>query len=220
MSTFHAALDLSRDTAMLAAADAHGNVLLETTRPMRGREAAVLSEWIVKSLCTANIQPETVASWTLGSGPGSFTGMRLAAAFLEGWRYGKPQLRVRCVPSALGLAAEFSFADGEPVLLLFDGRNRELLTFPVRFRGACPEQDGEPGILDARNAQDAVRGRRLAALNADRAPIEALLPEAHVDYAAAFRASSLLPFPGIAFDNDLTRLLYLRPAVQAKGEQA
>ena len=99
MSTnYAAALDLSGREAGFAVLDG-GKVVLSLVRPMRGRDSAQLAAWVEEELRKAGIALESIRRWTVGSGPGSFTGMRLAAALVNGWTYGKA-VETRCVPTA------------------------------------------------------------------------------------------------------------------------
>ncbi len=212
---YQAALDLSGPAAALAAVDAAGRTVLSVSRPMRGREAAELSEGVVKSLAGAGVSPDEVASWTVGSGPGSFTGLRLAAALISGWSYERPEVRVRCVPTAVALGRRLPRVEGERWTLLFDGRNRELLTFELEMRDGEVQPVGEPGVMSGADAPAALAGRRLAAPVTDREAIARWLPGVDVSL-VELRAEELIAAREPEFDGDLTRLVYIRPAVHPK----
>ena len=131
---FAAALDLSGREAGFALLDGT-KILLSATRPMRGRDSAQLAAWAASELDKAGIGLNSVAKWSVGSGPGSFTGMRLAAALVNGWTFGKTGIETRCVPTAVALAANLvAPAEGSRIGALFDGRNHELILFEMEIR--------------------------------------------------------------------------------------
>lgn len=208
------AIDLSGKCAALALLDEEGKVLLDETLPMRGHESAKLADWVIGLLAGRNLAPETVRRWTVGSGPGSFTGMRLAASLVAGWHYAHPEIECRSVPSAVSLAAAIDARPGEKIGALFDGRNREFLVFGLD--GVTPA--GYDTVADAARAAEAVASfDRLVALGDDFDVLAKLLPEAifqRLERVERFSARPLVE-SALPFDNDLTKLVYIRPAVFA-----
>ena len=84
------ALDLSGNLAAFALMDDAGQLLIDESRPMRGREAASLASFLTGLLAEKELTVRDVTHWSVGSGPGSFTGMRLASALVKGWVFGYP----------------------------------------------------------------------------------------------------------------------------------
>lgn len=206
------AIDLSGKCAALALLDDQGNTLLDETVPMRGHDSAKLADWVITLLAGHRLAPETVRRWTVGSGPGSFTGMRLAASLVAGWHYVHPQIACRSVPSAVSLAAAIHARPGEKIGALFDGRNREFLVFGLD--GVTPS--GYDTVADAGRAADAIAPfDRLVALGDDFDALAKLLPETIFRRVERLERFSALPLieSALPFDNDLTRLVYIRPAV-------
>ncbi|MEG1979311.1 MAG: hypothetical protein RR060_01230, partial [Victivallaceae bacterium] len=133
---FSAALDLSGDEVCLALAREDGEFLLNINQPMHGRDSANLAEFVKGQMAAAQVNLSDIGYWTVGIGPGSFTGMRLAAALVGGLTFGNEEVKKRGVPGALALAATlFDAAVTEKAALLFDGRNKELLIYEVKSCG-------------------------------------------------------------------------------------
>ena len=132
-----AAVDLAGRTAGFALMRGE-ELLLARTRPMRGRDSAGLAPWIAEELKAFGLTVNDVARWSVGSGPGSFTGMRLAAALVAGWTFGKTGVETRCIPTATAYAVRASAAEGEKIGCLFDGRNHELIYFGTIFFHQTP----------------------------------------------------------------------------------
>ena len=212
------AIDLSGPFGACAVAT-DGRVIVDAARPMRGRESAQLAPWIAGLLTEQGLKIADVERWTIGSGPGSFTGMRLAAALVSGWSYARPGVHGRCVPTALIPASASGAAEGESVGVLFDGRNAEMLVFEVRRAGGQWRPAGFSAVWNAEEARAGLgRFDRLAAFDYDRAALTALLGEAALAPVAFYPGASARPLldSDAPFDDVLTDLVYIRPAVFTK----
>lgn len=129
------------------------------------------------------------------------------------------------MPTAVALAANFDvLREGERIATLFDGRNHELICYGLEVRS------GEPGSfrlrsgIEPRTGGRFLRRERLRPLcrphrRAGCAPAAAA--EATAERVTGFdhlkpEALALARFQ--RFDGDLTRLVYIRPAVFPKAE--
>ena len=191
-------------------------LLLRSDCPMHGRDAAILPDFIAAELQKIDLKINDVKQWTIGSGPGSFTFLRLVAALAAGWKFADPEMDFRCVPGALALAGAASLADGESCGVLYDGRNKEILYFGAVRRNGAWESSGETAVLNHAQAQEFFASRKLEKLvcfECEKSAVEAILPEAVSVEAVTPELSALANNSTIAFDNDLDNLVYIRPAV-------
>lgn len=207
----HAAFALLKDDQIIAV----------ERRPMRGRDAAALPVFILETLKNHDVDFSAVKRWTVGSGPGSFTGLRLVAALVSAWSLGKDDVKTRSVPGAVALGAMLQLAPGEKAGVLYDGRNREILYFGVEgLPGNDLKPTGETAVLDTEQAAEffASRRERLAMFTSESKAIRQILPEdvkvESFEYADTAR---LALTEAQDFDNDLTRLVYIRPAVYTQN---
>ena len=214
---YRAVIDPAPDHTAFALLEDDELICLEN-RPMRGRDAAELPVFLLETLSKQGVAPGAVKRWTVGSGPGSFTGLRIVAALTAAWSLSKDDVLTRSVPGAVALAGMLHPAPGERVGAVYDGRNHEILYFGVE---GCAGNDarpaGETAILDKNQAADFFSKRsceRLAAFACEEEAVRAILPgDAHLE-CFAFSDTVLLDRTAFQpFDNDLTKLVYIRPAV-------
>ncbi len=207
---YSAALDLSGKEAAFALFSGE-ELLCSRLVPMRGRDSSGLALFVADTLKEKGVELGEVRRWSVGSGPGSFTGMRLAAALVEGWSFGK-ELESRCVPSAVALAANLDM--GGKVGALFDGRNSELIFFGLEWKNGEFIPTGEEKILNADQAKEffAEYEGRLIALESDEAALRKLT-DVEITTFASIKPEALVLAKYKKFDNNLSDLVYIRPAV-------
>lgn len=195
---------------------ADGKVFIDENCPMHGRDAAILPDFISGKLAEKSLTVNDIKRWTIGSGPGSFTFLRLVAALAAGWKFADDSMQFRCVPGALALAGNSGAAEDETCGVLYDGRNKEILYFGAVKRNGAWESSGETAVLNADQAQEFFSARpqeKLVCFECEKSAIEAILP-------ADVKVEAVSPCPvvlaentAISYDNDLDNLVYIRPAV-------
>ncbi len=223
MNEWHGAIDVSGHSAMFALADDGGSVLVDAACPMHGRDASRLACWISGELGAVRLTVSEITRWSVGAGPGSFTGMRVAAALVSGWSFQRQGVHVRCVPSSLIPASSCGVVhEGAVIGVCFDGRNSEVVLCEVVKRGGRLISSGIPAVWSAETARKELgRGERFDILCAPADDLEALKRLLGDEIAVRFTvprrlsAVALLRSDSQDFDDDLTRLIYVRPAVSA-----
>ena len=126
MKEFQAALDLSGTAARMCVADADGKVLKNGILPMKRRESAHLAEFAAGEIASCGGMLDDIKYWSVGIGPGSFTGMRLAAALVAGLSHGDSTVKTRGVPTAaaISMTAGKNLPENAVSAVIFDGRNQ------------------------------------------------------------------------------------------------
>ena len=211
-----AALDLSGNEAVFALQRAGaGDIVCEGFKPMRGRTASGLVPWILGLLQEHGVTLEQITHWTVGSGPGSFTGMRLAAAFVAGLTAENTEIKSRCVPTAVALAYGLEYNDGDRIATLFDGRNQEILVYPLVFSGGELKPYGEPAVLDREQAPDYFEKNHFEHFTVHRSEQDAIarIIQLPLTVRDGLKPVGLLNAHYAHWNNDLTALVYIRPAV-------
>ncbi len=215
---YSAALDLSGNEAVFALQrTADGVVICAASRPMRGRTASAMAPWIIELLHEHGAGLNEITHWTVGSGPGSFTGMRLAAAFVAGLTAENPDVKTRCVPTAIALAYGENYREGEKIGTIFDGRNHEILVYGLIFAEGELKPCGEPAVLDAAQAEGYFKANcsdRYIAYEYELEAIDKII-KLPVISRTGLNAAGLLNAKYAPWNNDLTELVYIRPAVHS-----
>lgn len=169
----------------------------EQTLRIHGSHSELLVPAIQQALVATGTLPEQVTDFVVGSGPGSFTGVRLAASLAKGWVMAR-QTRLFAFPSLLAVAAGSGLVI--PVCALFDARRGEV--YAACYEVSC-DGVGErlaPGAwrIDELLAELAARGLEPAfsgeAALLHREAIHAIWPKARIlpHHLGLPRAASLL----------------------------
>ena len=208
----NAALDFSCGELSFAAVYPCGHAAASFQVDLPGRDSSSLPILVGNALTEAGFTYDDIDTWTVGTGPGSFTALRVASAFVLGASRGKNQT-VRGIPSACGFEGETSF--GDRVLVLYDGRKHELLGFGLKLDGCCWIPDGWQGVLDSPDKLNELRGSydTFTASPHDIEAVRLFDPSLPVVLSPHVNAATLANIPPGICDMPPTELIYLRPAV-------
>ena len=206
----NAALDFSCGELSFAAVDTDGRTVASFQIDLPGRDSSSLPVFVGDALKKAGAAYDDIGAWTVGTGPGSFTALRVAAAFVLGAAHGKDQT-VRGIPSACGFEGETPF--GDRVLALYDGRKHE--RFGLKRSGAFWIPDGWQGVLETPDRLAALRDSydTFTASPHDVEAVRLFDPSLPLDPAPHVNAAILASIPPGVCDMPPTELIYLRPAV-------
>ncbi|MBN2450115.1 MAG: tRNA (adenosine(37)-N6)-threonylcarbamoyltransferase complex dimerization subunit type 1 TsaB [Lentisphaeria bacterium] len=143
-----AALDTSRDVSL---AIARGNRVLFSARAPASRRwnDMALVPWVRDGFASLEISPAEVGRWTVGTGPGSFSGTRVGIALVRGI-CAVSGAALRGVPGSVAMArtacGEGASDDGI-VGVLHDARREELILTRYRVSGGRPYLLGEAAVV-------------------------------------------------------------------------
>ena len=213
---YRAGFDYSWQEASFAVADEAGNVLLEEYRSFPPRNASGLPDWIFSLLKERGISPEEIMHWSVGTGPGSFTGLRVASSFVMGLCFGRGEVVRRGVSTASAMADSLAL-DPEPekVMVLFDGHRDELLGYGLKRTEQGFAPSGFHGVLGKENLEELAPYGALLCLEKDVEKIRSVASSAVEGKLHTLRhvCASRLIFNRMEECAPLTEVVYLRPAV-------
>ena len=215
----HAALDTSLAAALAVADD--DRLLASRALAVRGRASdEELVPWLLDTLAGLGLGLGGIERWTVGTGPGSFSGIRVGVSWVLGVCAGTGAA-VRGVPSSLALACEAAdVAPGQCVGVLHDARQKQIILSTYRRLATGWQTAGEPAVMLPQalpteqhalfvTAQDSVASLVGGALGARLRRVPAL--------DARHLVAADWPWPG---DHPATLAsiepVYVRPAVFAK----
>jgi tRNA threonylcarbamoyladenosine biosynthesis protein TsaB len=216
-----AALDTSVGAALAVAVA--GRLLRRAWLNVTGRDSdAALVPWLEAELAAAGLRAGDIGRWTVGVGPGSFSGLRVGISLVHGICRGSGAA-LRGLPSSVALAAQAvpSPGAGADVAVLHDARRGQLILSRFRFAGDRWRAAADPCVVepDALAAElaadtvlatphaDAVRARLPAALVPRLVPCDRVLAE-------ELLAPAGWPWPGDRAEQLASCTpIYVRPAV-------
>ena len=221
--SFFAGLDTSVGFALAVLRE--DEVVLQSSLPGMGRESdRLLTPWLLSQLAAKGISVHEISHWTLGTGPGSFAGLRCGIAWVKGV-VAVTKAVMRGVPSAYALAAQTAMPEAKTVGVLHDGRCGQVLLAKFSRKADGFQLADDPAPLDPQELlADANRcdcyataqEESLPELPPEVASILKTLP--NIDASELARApEALYPWPTDLLGMERSvEPLYVRPAVFVK----
>lgn len=208
-----AALDESGAGMAFAAVTEAGDVVFDEYIPMNRNAASSMPSAMMKILADHGYTFQDVSEWSVGAGPGSFTGLRLASSFVMGLTFGK-EIRNRAVSTA-SMIAENAATGAQKMLVLFDGRKKEILAYGVKLVNGSYVENGFHAVI--RNTEELAQAMNgyddAAAFAADHDALTAVADGSGVVRVERLSALALIRWQPDDFSRPLTDLLYQRPPV-------
>ena len=218
--TIEGALDTSAGAAL--AVRVGGRIVLDAGIAMSGRESdAKLAHWVGAQLQSVGLKPAEIAGWTVGTGPGSFSGLRAGISMVMGICTASATT-LRGIPSSLALArGAAGVAESATVGVLHDARQGQLILSSFQLHGGVWRELQIPTVLDPPHVAEAAKNADILTWITNPR-VEALLPAglfARLVPQPAVKAALLLGVPGWGFPEDEAvreascQPVYVRPAV-------
>jgi tRNA threonylcarbamoyladenosine biosynthesis protein TsaB len=169
------AIDSSTRSAFVAV-EVDGRVAAQESVTAQANASSALLPAVDRAVRAAGLAPGDLSAVAVGGGPGSFTGLRIAAATAKGIAraLGAPLL---AYSGLLGFAAAHRDA-GMPVCALFDARNNEVYAGCWRLDGGRVEEVLPVAALPIRDVVERLRGTDARFVAEGAALHRALLEEA------------------------------------------
>lgn len=122
------AIDMCGPYCSWAIATDNGSKILDSfSVNLKGRNNSIFFNLFFTKLQKLNIELNKINVWYLGVGPGSFTGLRIARAFVSGISFNNDNIKVIHVSSIMPIAAKINPKRKERVAVLFPGISNSAL---------------------------------------------------------------------------------------------
>ena len=131
-------LDTSTEQGIIALAE-EGKIIAEQAMPEGLQNSKSLSTYVAKILKAQQWSMQDLKGIIVGVGPGSFTGLRVAASFAKAISYAR-QIPLIGVPSLLAFAKEVEGKSG----LVFDARAGGAYFLPVEYKSGVVKVLNKP----------------------------------------------------------------------------
>ncbi len=206
------ALDLSGPFASFAVAGG-GKILLSESFVLQNRNNVAFFKSFFSALSEAKIEVSEIDKWIVGTGPGSFTGLRIASSFVSGIIYDTDKIALglsSVFPIALGIDSSF----GENVGILFPCSKDTLYlcSLALNKNGSWgmqknPECIAKKDLLSIKTCSKFVS---LSALGEENSLMQFIDDGTPISFLNRFPIEKMLcDFDG--YYTDIKDLLYLRP---------
>jgi len=135
---YYVALDLSGPCSSFALLEVDGgNVLESKSMLLNNRNNFSFFNVFFLFLRELNIEIDEITEWFIGIGPGSFTGLRIASAFVSGVIFDKENVKVNAIPSAFPIAAKINSMSGDRIAVLCYASRGEVLVYNIVNNGGA-----------------------------------------------------------------------------------
>jgi tRNA threonylcarbamoyladenosine biosynthesis protein TsaB len=210
-----AAIDLSGKDACFSVGSFPGEkIILSTSFQMRGRDSSGLLPRLEECLKGERLSLGDVKRWTVGTGPGNYTGLRIVSALVSGIAFGKGDTLCRGIPSAYAIAAGMNLAGNEKAAVVYPLEEGRIFSFAVESRDGVffpvPELSGSFQSTEFTGGNP---GIRIAALKKDFSILLEEIRGRAVFFVDLPVANLLFMNPSSWDGNSVRDLIYIRPAV-------
>lgn len=217
--SYSAAVDISSGEAAFAIMDnaRKANIFTAYVKADRHGSSGILPG-LIDAMQEHNVTLDSVSEWLTGTGPGSFTGLRLMSSLVAGICFGKDNVKNAGIPSSLALASHvLKSEENASCAALFDGRNKEILVAVVEKKNGSFSGPGRTDILDRNSdfAKEFDHIDKLVSMEKDKDALAKVLPSeifSRVEFFTKFPVQEFFD-PAITFRSGINDLIYVRPAV-------
>jgi len=129
------AIDLSGPFASFAVS-CFGKLLCAKSFLLQNKNNSAFFSSFFETLKDNNISSDLIDTWIVGTGPGSFTGLRIASSFVLGAAY-QSEKKLLGIPSAFPLASALNLKTEETAAILFPCSKDIVFLYGIKNENGC-----------------------------------------------------------------------------------
>lgn len=181
---------------------------------MRGRDSSALLPKLEECLRSVNLSLNDVKRWTVGTGPGNYTGLRIVSALVSGIAFDREGMYCRGIPSAYAIASEMALSQNETAAVVYPLDDETIYSLGVTVKdGDFFSVAALSGSFKVEDYIGMISGVRVEALQKDASALPKDIAERAV-LSGEFPVSRLVFMNPAGWDRNSVRdLIYIRPAV-------
>lgn len=212
-----AALD-SQEKSILFALLENGQEILCIQKDNSARDSSSILKWLIELLKEKNFSLDDISEWTIGTGPSSFTNLRVISALISGIVFRNSHCKGRGVPCACAIVAQFAkekcVSEGE-ITVLFSAPENQIFQHTIDVAsGFYPKSQS----FITNFKQICERRNPICALKKDQAKIADLFSTLdknkipNIYFLESYHVAQLAKvMPGKFDTQSIVDLIYLRP---------
>jgi tRNA threonylcarbamoyladenosine biosynthesis protein TsaB len=151
-----AAIDMTGPFSSWCIADKNKKIIAKESIKISRKSNSLFFDTFRKRLKDLDVDFKDISKWYVGAGPGSYTGIRVAAAFVSGILFCKENMNVLGVPSYFPIAAEAGLKDSEKIGVIFQVTHKSVLIYNVTLSDGVLSSDDAPLLYDEKNIKEAL----------------------------------------------------------------
>ena len=152
-----AAIDMTGPFSSWCIAEENKKIIAKESVIISRKSNSLFFDTFRKSLIEKGLDFNEISTWYVGIGPGSYTGIRVGAAFVSGILFCNEKMKVIGVPSYFPIVAELSPVENEKIGVVFQVTHKSVLIYSVTRLGGLLISDETPKLYDEKNITEALK---------------------------------------------------------------
>ena len=177
-----------------------------------------LASWLMESLAKNSIGIDSIRNWTISTGPGGFSVLRVISSLVAGITFNKPDVRVRGLPGSFAIASAVSRIKGDGLYcIIAPAYNKTNFFHSVMISGNSAESV-RSGIMKSSELHDFVSNHdaKFVSMESYLEKFKDLCPTENIFWLKDYPVEEMLHIlPDFWSRESLKDLIYLRPPVDS-----
>jgi tRNA A37 threonylcarbamoyladenosine modification protein TsaB len=149
-----ASIDMTGPFSSWCIADGNKGIIAKESVKVSRKSNSVFFDTFRKKLKALDLDFKDISKWYVGVGPGSYTGIRVGAAFVSGILFCNDEVNVVGVPSYFPITAELKPKENEKIGVVFQVTHKSILIYNIFISDGVLSTDDSPVLYDETNIHE------------------------------------------------------------------